>query len=254
MPGQLSAVTDETKNWVLEQPLFFVGSAPLSASGHVNISPKGLDGTLTFIDPAVLPSLASVPDAPSATPLAVVAYLDIGGSGVETVSHMQENGRLVLMWLSFGEKPRILRFWGKGYFVEPSHPDFPLLADHFPLSARETFKAMGPADQVKTRNIVFMVVERAADSCGYGVPKMKFEAHRAIFPEKFATQSKEKYDDYRQRKNSYSIDGLPGLPSALERTWAMELAAVPAHPVAANISKLLSVGGFVLALGLMFMQ
>jgi hypothetical protein len=85
--------------WIAAQPLFFVGSAPLAEHGHVNVSPKGPIGTLHVLDERT------------------VAYLDIIGSGAETIAHVRENGRLVIMLCAFSGPPRILRLHGSGEIV-----------------------------------------------------------------------------------------------------------------------------------------
>jgi hypothetical protein len=85
------------RKWINEQRMFFVGTSPLAASGSVNVSPKGHD-TLRVIDEHTL------------------AFLDYGGSGIETIAHLRENGRIVVMMCSFevhrtrpGKAARILR-------------------------------------------------------------------------------------------------------------------------------------------------
>src|ERR1700689_1514459 len=107
------AIDDSVRKFIEAQPLFFVGSAPLDSDGHVNVSPKGLD-TLRVLGPLT------------------VAYLDLTGSGIETVSHLKENGRIVLMFCAFQGPPRILRLHGRGRVVEPHQKEFPDLATHFP--------------------------------------------------------------------------------------------------------------------------
>ena len=63
--------------------MFFVGSAPLAGDGHVNVSPKGPIGSLAVLDDHT------------------VAYLDVVGSGAETIAHIRENGRVVVMLCAF---------------------------------------------------------------------------------------------------------------------------------------------------------
>src|SRR3954467_9463046 len=92
--------------WIARQPLFFVGSAPSGEDGHVNVSPKGPIGTLRVLDEHT------------------VAYLDIVGSGAETIAHVRENGRIVVMLCAFDGPPRILRLHGSGRVVLPDDPEF----------------------------------------------------------------------------------------------------------------------------------
>src|ERR1044071_1897945 len=93
-----SEITSELADWIARQHVFFVATAPLSDEGHINCSPKGLD-TLRVLDPLT------------------VAYVDLTGSGAETVAHVQENGRIVLMFCSFAGPPKIVRLHGKADVV-----------------------------------------------------------------------------------------------------------------------------------------
>lgn len=95
-------ITPELAAWIEAQPLFFVGTAPLSGTGHVNVSPKGLD-TLRILGPRR------------------VAYLDLTGSGAETIAHVRENGRIVLMFCAFGGPPKIVRLHGKARAGAPAY-------------------------------------------------------------------------------------------------------------------------------------
>src|SRR3954469_3920848 len=139
------AIDDKLAAWIARQPLFFVGTAPLDADGHVNVSPKGPIGTLRVVSPTE------------------VAYLDLVGSGAETIAHLRENGRIVVMLCAFAGAPRILRLHGRGRVVLPEDPEFgELLAAGF----------HEPAAPEARRAIVVMSVTRVADSCEYGVPLM----------------------------------------------------------------------------------
>src|SRR6202451_3607255 len=108
-----AALDDAATRFIQEQHVFFVASAPLDANGHVNLSPKGLD-TFRILSPTT------------------VAYLDFNGSGVETIAHLKENGRIVLMFCAFQGPPTILRLHGHGRAVEPHEDQFAKLAAHFP--------------------------------------------------------------------------------------------------------------------------
>ena len=177
------------RDWIARQPLFFVGSAPLDAGGHVNVSPKGPIGTLRVLDERT------------------VAYLDVVGSGAETIAHLRENGRIVIMLCAFEGPPRILRLHGRGEVVLPDDPRFDELLD------RAGFDQ--PQASESRRAIVFVAVERVADSCGYGVPLMRYEGER---PHQAASSAKRvrvhgprAYEDYQRQHTVASVDGLPAV-------------------------------------------
>lgn len=173
------ALTAELTAFISEQQMFFVGTAPLSGDGHVNISPKGMD-SFRVIDPHT------------------VAYLDLTGSGVETISHVKENGRLVIMFCAFVGRPLILRLHGRATVVETSDPGFAKLRGQF-------------GDFPGVRSVITMAVERIADSCGWNVPLYHHEGSRDYyynFAEKLGTEGIRKG---QLAANMQSIDGLPGL-------------------------------------------
>lgn len=178
--GKHYATIDETvRKFIEAQPVFFVGSAPLSADGHVNVSPKGLD-TLRVLGPRT------------------IAYLDLTGSGIETVSHVKENGRVVLMFCAFQGPPRIIRLYGRGTVIEPQDHPFAELAAHFP-----EFEG--------TRSIIVVEVSRIADSCGYSVPLLRYEGERKQLTAWANKLGPEGLKIYRREKNQKSIDELSGL-------------------------------------------
>lgn len=179
MGSTFTTIDDKLRSWIAEQHLFFVATAPLSASGHVNCSPKG-GKTLRVLGPNA------------------VAYLDGGGSGIETVSHLRENGRLVIMFCAFDGAPRIVRLHGRGTVIVPADPLFSRLLADFP-----------PYPTV--RSIVHLAVERVSDSCGYGVPFMDFRAERKDSQNYLRKSSDAALQNYLVKNNETSIDGLPGL-------------------------------------------
>ena len=179
MSQVFDGIDDKLAEWITEQPLFFVGTAPAGGDGHVNVSPKGLD-TLVILDRTT------------------VAYLDLTGSGVETIAHLRENGRICLMLCAFAGAPRIVRLQGHGEVVEPSHTDFGDLAGRFP-----------PFPGV--RSVIRVHCDRIADSCGYGVPLMGYKGERRALPQWAEAKAPEELAAYRAAKNAVSIDGLPGL-------------------------------------------
>jgi hypothetical protein len=172
-------IDEGLRQFMQSQPVFFVATAPLDAGGHVNLSPKGLD-TFRILGPRS------------------VVYLDVFGSGVETIAHLRENGRIVVMFCSFQGAPKVLRLHGRGRAVEPHEAEFAALQTHFPVYEG-------------TRAIIEVEVTRISDSCGYGVPLLKFEAQRAALPAWCRKRGTEGLKIYREEKNRRSIDGLPGV-------------------------------------------
>src|SRR3954466_4539719 len=130
------------------QRMFFVGTAPSGADGHVNVSPKGPIESLRILDPHT------------------VAYLDVIGSGAETIAHLRENGRIVVMLCAFEGPPRILRLHGRGEVLEPGDPRFEDLIA--PCGVDD------PALPESRRAVIVGDVDRVADSCGYGVPLLSY--------------------------------------------------------------------------------
>jgi Pyridoxamine 5'-phosphate oxidase len=172
-------IDDSMREFMMAQPIFFVGSAPLDPRGHLNVSPKGLD-TLRILGPTT------------------AAYIDLTGSGIETVSHLRENGRIVLMFCAFQGPPKILRLHGKGRVIEPHEEEFAALAADFP-------------NYQGARAIIVIELSRIADSCGFGVPLLKTEAGRTQLTAWSSNQGPDGLKRYRSEKNQRSIDGLPGL-------------------------------------------
>jgi hypothetical protein len=180
--------------WIAEQSMFFVGTAPLAADGHVNVSPKGPIGSLRVVSPTE------------------VAYLDIVGSGAETAAHLQENGRIVVMLCAFAGPPRILRLHGRGEVVWAEDPAFA------PLAAACAFDEPEVAES--RRAIVRVHVTRIADACGFGVPLMEHVGERDNATKwakgKLAKGGSEEIESYKITKNVESIDGLPAWPHPRE--------------------------------------
>ena len=174
-------------DFIGRQKMFFVGSAPLSGEGHVNLSPKGYDA-FRIVGPRQ------------------VAYCDLGGSGIETVAHIRENGRITIMFCAFEGPAMILRLYGRGSVLQFDEPGYE-------KRKRELFPNMGQA-----RNIVTVDVERIADSCGWGVPFYDFRSEREQLVRAVEHIPAEEWGPRRHRSNTLSIDGLPGLkrPEAAE--------------------------------------
>ncbi|MFJ7250657.1 pyridoxamine 5'-phosphate oxidase family protein [Kitasatospora sp. NPDC098652] len=168
-----------TRAFIEQQPMFFVATAP-TADGRVNVSPKGYADTFTVLDDTT------------------VAYLDLDGSGIETVAHVRENGRITLMFCSFDRRAIIVRLYGTGRVVTLHDPEFPALLARF-----------GPHPGV--RSIIVVDCDRIADSCGWGVPRMSLIEERSTLDRWAARQDVQETRSYRARHNRASIDGLPGL-------------------------------------------
>ena len=186
-----SELDDRLMRFISGQPMFFVATAPSltadGAGGHVNLSPKGYRDTLAIIDPLT------------------VAYLDLTGSGAETVAHVRQNGRITLMFCSFGRAPKILRIYGTGQVVLPGDRDWPDLAARFPCTAGQG------TDRGNQRAIVVVHAERIADSCGYAVPEMELTRERELLTQWSQRRSADDLAAHRVTHNAVSIDGLPAL-------------------------------------------
>jgi hypothetical protein len=177
MAKVFDSLTDDLQRFIEAQQIFFVATAPLAADGHVNLSPKGLN-SFRVLSPHQ------------------VAYLDVTGSGNETSAHLQENGRLTLMFCAFQEPPLILRLYGKGRTVLPDAPEWNDLSARF---------ALLPG----TRQIIVATIDRVQTSCGMGVPLHEPAGQRDSLLKWADKKGKEGLRDYQQQKNSVSIDGLP---------------------------------------------
>ena len=180
-------ITDHIRAWIGKQPLFFVATAPLDSDGLVNLSPKGPIGSFAVL----------APDR--------VAYLDVNGSGSETIAHLRENGRICVMFCAFRGPPRIVRLHGRGESVPYDDPRFEELLASAPFEDASIPEAR--------RSIVVVEVERISDSCGYGVPLMSFEGlreHHALSSAKrVRTMGVDGYRDHQRTRGARSLDGLP---------------------------------------------
>ncbi len=182
-------IDERLKAWIAQQPMFFVASAPLDSDGHVNVSPK-----------APIESLQVLGEH-------TVAYLDLVGSGAETIAHVRENGRIVIMLCAFQGPPRIVRLHGRGEVITPSDERFDQLMKRVRFAQ--------PGVEAARRAVVLVSVERVADSCGYGVPLMSYEGSRphthAWAEKKIRVGGEHALLHYQQEKNALSIDGLPAV-------------------------------------------
>jgi len=188
--GKVHAAIDaKLEQWIGRQQMFFVATAP-EGGGRVNLSPKGPIASLRVLDPHTL------------------AYLDTVGSGIETVAHLRQNGRICVMLCAFEGPPRIVRLHGRGeVFASPGN-EFHEIAAGFDRSAI-------PAADRASRSVVRVTVDRIADSCGYGVPLMEYRGERpqaeAWVEATIAKGGEGAIADYVASHNARSIDGMPGI-------------------------------------------
>jgi hypothetical protein len=186
-------ISPKLGQWIAQQPLYFVGTAPSGSEGHINISPKGARESFAILGPNK------------------VAYVDMTGSGAETIAHLRDNGRIVVMFCAFDGPPKIVRLHGKGTILFHPEPEFEAALAQFSLN---------PEAKAVARAVIVVDVERVSDSCGYVVPIMTYERERDQMY-RWAEAREAKYgpgwwDDYKRQKNAVSIDGLPALDTAPE--------------------------------------
>jgi hypothetical protein len=174
----LDAISDELAAFISRQHVFFVATAP-NGGGRVNVSPKGLD-TFAVLDPRT------------------VAYLDLTGSGVETIAHVRENGRITFMFCAFDGKPNIVRLYGRGDVLAIGEPEADALLPRF-------------GSYPGARSVIRARLDRVSTSCGYGVPRLRYDGERDQLTAWADRRGPDGLDEYREEKNAVSIDGLPGL-------------------------------------------
>ena len=176
MSKLLPEIDEKLAQWIGEQHVFFVSTAPLSAQGHINTSPKGGD-SFRILGPHE------------------VAYLDFTGSGAETAAHVKENGRILITFCAFQGAPQIVRLHGKGEIIQLGSPNSEEIFSKFPNTPG-------------VRAVVKINVTRVSTSCGFGIPVMDFKADRETLEKWSVSQGQESLKNYRAQKNAVSIDGL----------------------------------------------
>ncbi|MBN8601545.1 MAG: pyridoxamine 5'-phosphate oxidase family protein [Planctomycetes bacterium] len=181
MGKKLESISPELAAWISEQHLFFVATAPLANDGLVNLSPKGLDSFRVIGEQQV-------------------AYLDLTGSGAETIAHLRENGRIVLMFCAFSGPPKIVRLHGQGKVITKGDEQW------------GQWLALYPAHR-GIRSVIVVDVSRVSESCGYSVPRMEFVEDRETLVRWAEKKSDEELVQYRRTKNQKSVEGLPALRS-----------------------------------------
>jgi hypothetical protein len=181
MAKEFSHIDSSLREFIEAQAMFFVATAP-SEGGRVNLSPKGYSDTFAVLDDHT------------------VAYLDLFGSGVETIAHLRDNGRITLMFVSFTRNSRILRLFGAGRVLRPDDDEFARVRTHF--------GGLHPG----VRAAIVVDVERIADACGFAVPYYELVEDRPVLDVYHRKQPDEAYSR-SIRRNQHSIDGLAGLDS-----------------------------------------
>jgi hypothetical protein len=177
------------RGWIERQPLFFVGTAPSGSEGHVNVSPKGGRGLFHVTGPLGF------------------AYVDLMGSGIETIAHLRDNGRIVVMFAAFEGPPRIVRLHGRGRVVQQRDAGFD--------AALAGFADITAEQRLAVRSVIEVEVQRVSDACGFVVPRMTYEGERDQLYRYADSAVRKSGDDavraYVTANNAESLDGLTGL-------------------------------------------
>jgi hypothetical protein len=181
-------IDDDLRAFVEAQPMFFVGTAPSGPDGHVNLSPKGGRGLFRVTGPLGF------------------AYVDLMGSGIETIAHLRENGRIIVMFCAFEGPPKIVRLHGVGHPVQQGDEGFAELLATFDVSD-EQLRAV--------RSVITVEVTRVSDSCGFVVPRMDYVRERdqlyRYADNRLRKEGPDAVRAYVSANNAESIDGLTGL-------------------------------------------
>ena len=179
------SITPDLAEWISQQPMYFIASAPLAADSHINLSPRGLDSFRVLNEREII-------------------ILDLTGSGNETAAHLAQNGRLTVMFCAFTGAPQILRLYGQGTVIRPDDDNW--------LEHRSQFAD----DLAGVRQIFHQQVDRIQTSCGFGVPLMELDSQRDLLTKWAMNRGEDGIQEYQLEKNATSIDGLPapGLQTA----------------------------------------
>jgi hypothetical protein len=186
-------IDDKIRAFIEAQPMFFVGTAPSGDNGHVNLSPKGGSNLFRVTGPLGF------------------AYVDLLGSGIETLAHLRENGRIVLMFCSFDGPPKIVRLHGRGRPIQQGDPEFAAALAEFDITDEQ---------RRAVRSVVTVEVTRVADSCGFVVPRMTYQGERdqlyRYADNRLRKEGPDAVRAYVSANNAESIDGLKGLDPLVE--------------------------------------
>jgi hypothetical protein len=188
MAKLFDAIDDKLQAFIEAQPMFFVATAPSGDDGHVNLSPKGGRNLFHVTGPHGF------------------AYVDLMGSGIETIAHLRENGRIVVMFCAFDGGPKIVRLHGRGYPVQQADERFDELLATFDITDEQ---------RRAVRSVIEIEVTRVADSCGFVVPRMDYVGERdqlyRYADNRLRKEGPEAVRAYVSANNAASIDGLSGL-------------------------------------------
>jgi hypothetical protein len=188
MAKLFDAIDDKLQAFIEAQPMFFVATAPSGDDGHVNVSPKGGRNLFHVTGPHGF------------------AYVDLMGSGIETIAHLRENGRIVVMFCAFDGGPKIVRLHGRGYPVQQADARFEELLATFDITDEQ---------RRAVRSVIEVEVTRVADSCGFVVPRMDYVGERdqlyRYADNRLRKEGPEAVRAYVSANNAASIDGLSGL-------------------------------------------
>jgi predicted pyridoxine 5'-phosphate oxidase superfamily flavin-nucleotide-binding protein len=181
-------IDDKIRAFIEAQPMFFVGTAPSGDDGHVNLSPKGGSNLFRVTGPLGF------------------AYVDLMGSGIETLAHLRENGRIVLMFCSFDGPPKIVRLHGRGRPIQQGDPEFAAALAEFDITDEQ---------RRAVRSVITVEVTRVSDSCGFVVPQMAYQGERdqlyRYADNRLRKEGPDAVRAYVSANNAESIDGLEGL-------------------------------------------
>jgi len=184
----VESIDPELRRWMERQHLFFVATAPSGDGGHVNVSPKGGKGLYAVTGPHGF------------------AYVDLMGSGIETVAHLRENGRIVVMFAAFDGAPKIVRLHGRGSVTQQGDDEFAERLAAFDVT-EEQLRAV--------RSVISVEVTRISDSCGFVVPRMTYERERdqlyRYADNRIRKEGPDAVRAYVTAENGESLDGLAGL-------------------------------------------
>jgi len=179
MGKSFDRINERLSEWIEAQKMFFVATSPANPDTHINVSPRGLDAFRILGENRV-------------------AWLDLTGSGVETIAHLKADGRITLMFCAFEGSARIVRLYGHGTVHEPGDALYDELRPRSP-------------DIPGERAIIMVEVVRVSTSCGFGVPLMDYVGARDDLPDFAGNLGEEGMAAYREKSNAESIDGLPGI-------------------------------------------
>jgi hypothetical protein len=188
MAKLFAEISEPLRAFIEAQPMFFVGTAPSGDDGHVNLSPKGGANLFRVTGPLGF------------------AYVDLMGSGIETIAHLRENGRIVLMFCAFAGPPKILRLHGRGVPIQQNDEGFEAALGEFDVTDEQ---------RRAVRSVIHVEVTRVADSCGFVVPRMAYEDERdqlyRYADNRLRNEGADAVRAYVSANNANSIDGLVGL-------------------------------------------